>query len=317
MSKSQKIKIFLKLLFASCLIYWFLHKNDLSKIINSIASLPVYIYLFAVVLIFLAVLLNSGKWLIILPGYNIIKLFELNLIAQYYGLILPGQLLGDGAKAYILSKDKIDTGKIWVSVLFDKVTGIVGLLLVGVVGLIFSSKGLPAWFIWNFIIIICVCFIVLLLMRIGFFYNILKRLINNFKLRFNNNKTIDFLSKLIDAWFFLSKKDNILLFSILLGIIYQVLGILINISLAKAFGINVSFFDWCWIQAVVSVLLLLPLTIGGIGIREGSLIGFLGWFGVSAEKALALSFSIFGLQILLAIVGGILDYKLGIRRRKS
>lgn len=317
MSKSQKIKIILKLLFASCLIYWFLHKNDLSKISASIASLPLYIYLFAVALIFLAVLLNSAKWLIILRGYNLIKLFELNLIGQYYGLILPGQLLGDGAKAYILSKDKIDTEEIWVSVFFDKVTGIIGLLLVGVFGLILTSKNLPVWFIWNFIVTIFICFIVLLLMRIGFFYDFLKRLINNVKRRFNNHKAMEFLSKLIDAWFLLSKKNKILLFSILLGIIYQVLGIFINMLLARAFGINVSFFDWCWIQAVVSVLLLLPLTIGGIGIREGSLIGFLGWFGVGSEKALALSFSIFGLQILLAIAGGILDYKLVIRRRKS
>jgi uncharacterized protein (TIRG00374 family) len=230
---------------------------------------------------------------------------------------LPGQLLGDGAKAYILSKDKIDTGKIWVSVFFDKVTGIIGLLLVGIFGLILTNKSLPAWFILNFIISICICFIVLLLMRIGFFYNLLKRLINNVNLRFNNNKVIEFLSKLIDAWFLLSKKNKILLFSIFLGIIYQILGILINMLLAREFGINVSFFDWCWIQAVVSVLLLLPLTIGGIGIREGSLIGFLGWFGVASEKALALSFSIFGLQILLAIAGGILDYKLVVRRRKS
>ena len=77
-------------------------------------------------------------------------------------------------------------------------------------------------------------------------------------------------------------------------------------------GINILFFDWCWIQGVLSLALLLPLTFAGLGIREGTLISILGILGVAPEKALALSFSILGLQIILASIGGLIEFKRGI-----
>ena len=99
MKNIPSLKTILKISFAFLLIAWFLYKNDLSKITQSILSISIWIYLTSVFLIFLAVWLNSVKWFVILPKYKIIKLFELNMIGQYYGLILPGQLLGDGGQS--------------------------------------------------------------------------------------------------------------------------------------------------------------------------------------------------------------------------
>jgi hypothetical protein len=51
----------------------------------------------------------------------------------------------------------------------------------------------------------------------------------------------------------------------------------------------------------------MPVTIGGIGLREASFVGLLGGLGVGSEKALVLSFCIFGLQIIGALTGGIVN----------
>ena len=311
MKNNPSIKTILKLLFAFSLIAWFLYKNDLSKITQSILSISMWMYLTSVFLIFLAVWLNSVKWFVILPKYKIIKLFESNMIGQFYGLILPGQLLGDGAKAYIFGKGKDDTEKIWVSVFFDKITGIIGLLILGIFGLVFTREALPIWFVWGLLASTGFGFLILFLIRLKFFYNFIMRVLLKLKQKLVKfNKLFELFSKLVDAWYIYTRKTKIVFLSILLGVVYQIMGIVINMILANEFDINVSFVDWCWLLAVVSILLLLPLTIGGIGIREGSLIGLLGWLGVTSEKALALSFSIFSLQIILAIVGGLLDHKL-------
>jgi uncharacterized membrane protein YbhN (UPF0104 family) len=77
--------------------------------------------------------------------------------------------------------------------------------------------------------------------------------------------------------------------------------------LAKAIGINISYYDWCWVFGVISIVVLLPVTIGGVGLREGGFVLLLGYFGVQNDKALALSLSIFGLQITGALIGGAID----------
>ncbi|MEO8146905.1 MAG: lysylphosphatidylglycerol synthase transmembrane domain-containing protein [Bacteroidia bacterium] len=315
MKKSIAITIILKLLFASVLIAWFLHKNDLHKIVAIVSSFPPVIFLIAVLLMFVLILFNAVKWFLLLPQYSIIKLFEINLIGQYYGLILPGQILGEGAKAYLLGKNKSDKGTVWMSVMLDKVTGIIALFTLGLFGIIFTKQKLPVWLDFTLLLLICMSFLFLFLIRIKFIYSFLTNLLNKLNVHFKKlNRVTSLLFKFMDAWLIYTQKTKILFLSIATGIVGQTLSIIINMILAHAISIEVSFTDWCWIQAVVSIVILLPVTIGGIGLREGSLIGLLGLFSVSAETALALSFALFSLQIIRAIAGGILDYRLTLVR---
>ena len=65
--------------------------------------------------------------------------------------------------------------------------------------------------------------------------------------------------------------------------------------------------DWCWIQAILSIMLLIPFSFGGLGIREGTLIGIFSYIGLLSEKALIISLTVFGLNIIIAIIGGLLE----------
>ena len=93
----------------------------------------------------------------------------------------------------------------------------------------------------------------------------------------------------------------------LLGALFQLLAVWITIILAHSLGINISVFDWFWIFSLVSVAVFVPITIGGLGIREGVFVGLLGFFAVPPAEAVALSLSVFALQVLAGAVGGILE----------
>jgi hypothetical protein len=68
--------------------------------------------------------------------------------------------------------------------------------------------------------------------------------------------------------------------------------------------------------AVVSLLQALPISIAGIGVREGAYIYLLQLQGVDGSRALALSLTLFALQIAMAIVGGTLQVR-GLLRAQS
>jgi len=104
--------------------------------------------------------------------------------------------------------------------------------------------------------------------------------------------------------------ENVLLLAIhiVIGSILQVSGVIVYVLLARDLGISVAFADWCWISLVVTLLVFLPLSINGLGIRDGSLAAILGTFGVAPEQALVLSFSVFSLMLFLGMFGGIIDF---------
>ena len=86
--------------------------------------------------------------------------------------------------------------------------------------------------------------------------------------------------------------------------------------MARGIQIQTPFADLCWIFGIVSIAILIPLTVGGIGVREGTFIGLLGQLGVPSEKALVLSLSIFTLQVFLSVIGGILGFGMDFNRKE-
>ena len=190
----------------------------------------------------------------------------------------------------------------------DKITGIIGLLMVGITGMLLSHQNLHSGLLVSFTVILFISIVCLFSLRVQLFYKLVLKALLYMQQR--SSKLGSFFGQIIgslDSWHEYSKKKKVLLVSILLGCLNQLSAIITFVILAKNLEIEISYVDWCWIITALSIILLLPFTIAGIGIREGTLVGILSWMGISSQKALALSFAIFGLQIFLGIIGGIID----------
>ena len=72
---------------------------------------------------------------------------------------------------------------------------------------------------------------------------------------------------------------------------------------AKALGIDVG---WTAILAffpVVAIMQVLPVTIGGLGTREGALVLFLRPLGVNQSDAIALGLLFYGVNLVVSLLG--------------
>ena len=70
-----------------------------------------------------------------------------------------------------------------------------------------------------------------------------------------------------------------------------------------------------WARACYTLVLLLPITFAGLGAREGVLILLLQPYGVTGADAVALSFIQLGGTLILAILGGMYEFRTFWRRR--
>lgn len=108
-----------------------------------------------------------------------------------------------------------------------------------------------------------------------------------------------------------------LLVAVSAGIASTLMGIASGTVLAQAVGIEISFVEMGWIQAIVLLTTQLPFAVaGGLGIREVTLVAILATFGISADLALALSFLLFIRGIFIGLVGGVIEAIQAVRNQR-
>lgn len=75
-------------------------------------------------------------------------------------------------------------------------------------------------------------------------------------------------------------------------------------SLAVGMDLPLSPLAIIWTRALLFLVLMIPLTIAGFGIREISLVAALGLYGISESSAIAYSLMLFAMQAAIGLIGG-------------
>lgn len=81
---------------------------------------------------------------------------------------------------------------------------------------------------------------------------------------------------------------------------------------ARAFGMVVSVWTLFLFIPVATAALLVPISISGLGVREGIFVALLGQVGVSAAHATAFSLAWYSLDFALALAGGVIYFGAGV-----
>jgi hypothetical protein len=82
-----------------------------------------------------------------------------------------------------------------------------------------------------------------------------------------------------------------------------VVALLIYFFAARAAGVMVALGVLIWLNAIVFVLSRIPISIANLGVREVTLIGLLGLYGVDKSAAFLMSMVMFSGLVFLALLG--------------
>ncbi len=77
--------------------------------------------------------------------------------------------------------------------------------------------------------------------------------------------------------------------------------------LAEGMALGLSLAAIAWIRSITLLIALVPITIAGLGLREGVLIALLSNYGISASTAFAYAITSFAIQLVLGLFGAILE----------
>jgi uncharacterized protein (TIRG00374 family) len=245
------------------------------------------------------------------------EIFEIGTTSTFYGLILPGTLSGGLVRWYKLAKQGNAVGAL-ASLTWDRLADTAAVGVVGIFGWLFSqpteahsligpsllgvSAGLAALYVAGF-----------------------SRTVGSVVLR-----PIDAVTRrLREGGWIRGKLEAVTVAArsyhglgavfptrvALLSLAVQLTGSVGFFIWAQALGSPVGLAEVTWARACYTLVLLLPITFAGLGAREGVLILLLRPYGVTAADAVALSFIQLGGTFILAILGGIFEFRNFWRRR--
>ena len=93
----------------------------------------------------------------------------------------------------------------------------------------------------------------------------------------------------------------------ILSILFQTMDIVVAFSLSQALELGVPFAGFLAVIPLVYLATFLPISLGGLGVREGALTFLLAQFGVATSDAVTLAFLVYTSRIVTAGSGGVIQ----------
>jgi glycosyltransferase 2 family protein len=307
----KALTLILKLLITTGL-FWLLFRNlGFSNVMGRILTADPYYFLLSAAIFFFSMLLSAIQWDILLKHQGVqlgLKhAFNLYMIGNFFNNFLPGALGGDVVKVYRLRQD-IRRGKEALAATFlDRFAGLFMLsifALLSALYLHFFASLHITHHLYRGIIVLFGLFFVSLFMLFSrhlssLLYDVILKNINPFGLRDKVKDLHNFLH--------LYRGNRVLYLKILLlSTVTQFLRILVHFLVARAVGFNVDFIYFLIFVPLIALAASLPVSFGGLGVREG--LGKVLFSYVSPDGALAVATQFLAsiVGILVSIAGGVI-----------
>jgi len=300
----------LRFAIAIAIIIFLFTKISIPNVIVSILSAKLHYIIPAFIITLFSWLIISYrlKFFSALQGLAIstFQALEINLSVLFYGLFLPGgNLTGGVIKFYKLSRKDNKLSEALVALALDRVFATVALC---VVGLLFWMLSIPED---SNLIVLSMIFILLGLTGfcILIFFDRDHRVIKWLLSLTNKVYLSPKLNRFVESLSGLGRIPlRSLIFMIIISIISQLLNVLVFYLLLLSIDLNVPLVSIGWIRSVVVLVTMIPISISGMGLREGSFMLLLGAFGVSDNSAFAYSIIVFAMtHVLPGILGGLFE----------
>jgi len=303
----KSLRLSLRVAVSGILLAYLLSRVDIKFILSSLNSANLFWLAVTFSLHIVAKFISGYRWQLLLATQDIhipLKtLISSLLVGQFFNNFSPSTIGGDIMRTYDTSKYSKNAAVSLTVILVERLTGFLALLLIAALAMVFGFRSLGdtslLWALIGF-------FSLILLVFLGLFNSTLSRQIRkifNFRGLSRIRGKIDKVYQALDLY---KSKRKGLLVTFLFGLALQVSVVVHYYLIGLALDLHVSVLYFFIIIPLVHLILLLPVSINGIGVRENAYVLFLGKIGVEGSIGIALSWLAFGMMLIVGVIGGVI-----------
>jgi uncharacterized protein (TIRG00374 family) len=273
--------------------------------------------LLAVGLQLLAFVLNSRRWQLLLANVGIAErlsnLTALYFIGMFCSLFLPTGTGGDIVRTYDVARRSGRMTEAVIATLQERLLGLGASLLIGMAAMLYYLPLVPIQLrVWMLIILVVGVTGITLLLYPQLLLQLTRRLwrMHGHRPRLQRLAAQRFVARVIaivrpigDLPPLQPLRIAVLLMMALTAVL---LGVAMYFVIGRSMGLQVGLMAFCLAVPLVWIVRMVPISLNGIGVSEGSFVFLMSLFAVPADKSLALALAVFGAMTAGALLGGVM-----------
>jgi uncharacterized protein (TIRG00374 family) len=308
--KKNFLASFGKAIVSVSLIAYLISRVGTGEILNIISGVNLYLLIVAFSLCIFGIFVRSLKWRILLTSKKIVipinRAFTIYFIGTFFNNILPSSIGGDLFRAYELSKFCGSAVESISSIIVERLTGIITLTMIASAAILIGYNDVQktgtipiVLFLIGFLGIFS-----LLLYNESAWLKIKKiSFIEHLLIRLNIESKVNRLYDAINAY---GKKKNIIIRSFGLSLIFQIITPIIHYFVSLALEIDIDIIYFYIFSPIIACILLIPISVQGIGIREAASVFFYTRVGATEAEAISISIAVYTLVLATGLIGGMI-----------
>ena len=304
----QRIFTCLKISVSTGLLFYLMWLIDWGRAAKAIQQADKLLFVVAPCSLLVGFIASSCRWISILKDYVITftfqKAYKGYLIGAFYNIFLPGAIGGDAVRIpFCMKESRCSLANATASVMLERISGGFALFFfVLCVCLLAPASLSPVVAVGNtrsVIVMATAAVMAIAAMMLGL------RVLS----RWSPERPAKGLWKIVVQGIqpLVNLRRRTLGKVLILSAVYQAIDIVAAFLLSRAIGLTLSPVVFFAVIPLVYLATVLPISVGGLGVREGTLVVLLTQFGVASSDAVTLSFLIYLNRLGIGTLGGVIQ----------
>lgn len=298
------------------LLLWIFRGVDRKSLVEIIKSADKGLLILGCIIFMLGHIFCLLRWAMLLKLADIRLPFKRIAISFaggiFFSLFLPSTIGGDLVRSIDLAAHTKKPKQIVATVILDRISGFVGLVLLTLAALLFGGRLVEDRGVLISVSIITGILIAALLVL---FNPYVFTKINSFLHRPNSGKIRGAIKNVHQEMYIFRRHGKGLFYNVMLSVGVQLISPITFYIIALAIGVKISIVYFLVFLPIIGAIAMLPISIGGLGLRDATTIYFFAKAGVAANMSLAMSLLNFFYILVYACLGGLV-YVLTVSHRR-
>ncbi len=306
-SIKDRVLNYSRILISLVLLAFIVLKNykNIDEIYGLLTGTVSLFIVFALVTHLFMLFIETLRWHVLLCAQgqrvSIAYLLQSMMIGYFYNNLLPSNIGGDFFRIYDIAKNRdVPVEKSASAVFIERFLGLITITIF-FAATSFSIYKLLKNFVITVTVFLAIAFVLFILLSKPQLFKI-DRIFMKFRKFEKAWLKVKEFSNAVSSY---KNKLPTLFFGLFLNITAQMLFTVIFYFISIALKLNVSFLTYIFMVPVIFVIIGIPISIGGLGVRENVIVFLLLAVGVQNEKAVVFSLAVLFIHIFNAALGGI------------
>jgi len=292
------------------------NKIDLGVLADDLRSADKRLFATGFLFFFFVYFLGFLRWQMLLRTVGV-KIPLKRLICSFSGgvffsIFLPSTIGGDLVRATDLSGHTHKAKEVIATVFLDRLSGYIGLVLVVLLALLCGRSLVLDKVVLTSVLVIIILLIIILLVL---FNNRIYFKTTKFLSSPGSGKIKAAIKNMHREIHVFRNRKRLILLNLLVSFIIQLIVPVSAYFIGLSLGIKINFIYFFIFLPIIGAITLLPVAIGGLGLREGLFVVYFAKAGVVKQLALAMSLLSFSCVVFYGAIGGLI-YVLTVHHRR-